>query len=85
MCVTVFKRGGCKSRHAFLLDIGQELAPALIPSSPKNLKIVVDNLIVSCIVCFRISPFASKEVEVIIPTPTNAQIVCAIKKPVNVF
>ena len=46
----------------------------------KNLKIVVDNLIVSCIVCFRISPFTSKKVEVIIPTPTNAQIVRAINK-----
>ena len=46
----------------------------------ENLKIIVDNLIVSYIVCFRISPFASKEVEVIIPTPTNAQSVCAINK-----
>ena len=49
-------------------------------SLSKNLKIVVDNLTGGCIVCFRISPFASKEVEVFRPMPTNAQIVCAINK-----
>ena len=49
-------------------------------SLSKNLKIVVDNLTGGCIVCFRISPFASKEVEVFRPTPTNAKIVCAINK-----
>ena len=47
---------------------------------PENLKIVVDNLIVSCIVCFWILPFAWKEVEGVIPTPISAQIVCATNK-----
>ena len=46
----------------------------------KDFKIVVDDLIVKLYSLFLDLTFASKEVEVITPTPTNAQIVCAINE-----